>query len=59
MGYGIAHAEVPRTDERHPQLRALGSVMAAAALRNIGTRLGANLAVHGQRLIQNHRQPKG
>jgi hypothetical protein len=58
MGYGIAHAEVPRTDERHPQLRALGSVMAAAALRNIGTRLGANLAVHGQRLIENQRQAR-
>lgn len=58
MGYGIAHAQVPRTDERHPQLRALGSVMAAAALRSIGTRIGATLAVHGQQLIQNHRQAR-
>ena len=53
-----AHGEVPAQDVRHPQLRSLGTAMATAASRSIGTKLGAILAVQGQQLIKNLRQSK-
>ena len=58
MEYRIAHGEVHAPGTRHPQLRSLATVMAAAAFRSIGTKIGASLAVRGQRLIKDLRQPK-
>ena len=59
MGYGLAHGDVhaPRTGQS--ELRSLGAIMATAASRSIGTKSGATLAVQGQQIIKNLRQPKG
>lgn len=59
MEYGIPRSEMHATGARHPQLRGLGTVMATAASRSIGTKIGASLAVRGQHVIANLRQPKG
>ena len=57
MEYGIAHAHAP--EDRQPLLRGLGKAMATAALASVGTRIGDRLAVQGQQLIKNLKQPKG
>jgi hypothetical protein len=53
-----AQGEVHAPGTRHPQLRSLGTIMATAASRSIGTKIGASLAVQGQQIIENLRQPK-
>lgn len=39
-------------------VRSLGTIMATAASRSIGTKVGASLAVQGQQIIEDLRQPK-
>jgi hypothetical protein len=56
MEYGMAHAHAP--EDRQPLLRGLGTAMATAALASVGTRIGERLAVQGQQLIKNRKQPK-
>lgn len=58
MDYGIAQGEFHAADGRHPQLRGLGTTMATAASRSIGTKIGARLAIYAQEMIKNLRQPK-
>jgi hypothetical protein len=58
MEYRIAQDEVRVPDTRHFEVRSLGATMAAAASRSIGTKIGSSLAVQGQQIITNLRQPK-
>ena len=58
MEYGIAQSDIRTPGARHPEVRSLGVTMAAAASRSIGRKVGASLALHGQQLIKNLRQPK-
>jgi|RhiMethySRZTD1v2_1073278.scaffolds.fasta_scaffold60212_5 hypothetical protein len=58
MEYGIAQGEVRVPDTKHPEVHSLGATMATAAMRSIGTKIGASLAVQGQRIIRNLRQPR-
>jgi hypothetical protein len=58
MEYPIAQGEVHAPAAQHRQLRSLGTIMATAAGRSIGTRIGARLAVQGQQIIGNLKQPK-
>jgi hypothetical protein len=57
MEHGIAQGEVRVPDTKHPEVRSLRVTMATAASRSIGAKIGASLAVQGQRIIGNLRQP--
>jgi hypothetical protein len=57
MEYGITQGDVRVPDTKHPEVRSLRATMATAASRSIGTKIGASLAVQGQRIIRNLREP--
>jgi hypothetical protein len=58
MEYKIAQDEVRVPDTRHFEVRSLGATVASAASRSIGAKIGSSLAVQGQQIIAQLRQPK-